>query len=117
MHRLASSSRDSLRPPLWNGHVRLGKFSLHLSLNRKEVWEETYVPLSRIANRVAVLRQEYGLSCDELAHLVDIHPSTLSALEDGSYLPSLELALRLSAFFALSIETIFSSPSDENFLM
>lgn len=114
MNRPALSSRDYLRPPLWDGHLALGKFTLNLSLHRNVAQARGYASHPRIANRVAALRQERGLSHQELAGLLHIHPSTLVALECASYLPSLELALRLSTFFNLSVETIFYSPSVED---
>ena len=93
-----------LQPRFWGGQVRFGRFVLTLSVDRaKERMPET----ERIENRVLTLRQERGLSVREMAALLDIHPDTLACIEDGSYLPSVQLALRISAFFALPVETIF----------
>ena len=61
-----------------------------------------------IHNRIAVLRAERGLSRKDLAEAIDIHYRTVGYLEHGKYNPSLELAFRLSEYFGLPIEAIFS---------
>ena len=62
-----------------------------------------------IYNRLSVLRAERGLSRQELADAVGVNYQTVGYLERGDYNPSLELAFRLSEFFALPIEIIFST--------
>lgn len=59
-------------------------------------------------NRIAVLRAERSISRPELARAVGINPQTVGFLERGDYPPSLELALKLSRFFKLPVEAIFS---------
>lgn len=93
-----------VRPALWNGRLALGNFVLAFSLNRREE-----PPPTSLANHLETLRKERGLSRQEVAHHLFIHPSTLSALEKGSYQPSLSLALRLSRFFEQPIEDMFFS--------
>lgn len=61
-----------------------------------------------IYNRLRVLRVERDLSRKELADAVDVNPQTIGYLERGDYYPSLELAFRLSEFFGLPIEAMFS---------
>ncbi len=61
-----------------------------------------------IYNRLRVLRAERDLSRKELAEAVDVNPQTIGYLERGDYHPSLELAFRLSAYFSLPIEAMFS---------
>ena len=62
-----------------------------------------------IYNRLAVLRAERGLSRRDLAQAVDVNYQTIGYLERGDYYPSLELAFRLSEFFELPIEAMFST--------
>lgn len=62
----------------------------------------------KIYNRLAVLRAERGLSRLQLANAIGVNYQTIGYLERGEYSPSLELAFRLSAFFTLPIEAIFS---------
>ncbi len=59
-------------------------------------------------NRIAVLRAERGLSRQELADKLGINYQTIGYLERGDYNPSLELAFRISEFFQLPVEAIFS---------
>jgi putative transcriptional regulator len=59
-------------------------------------------------NRIAVLRAERGLSRQDLADGIQVNYQTVGYLERGDYNPSLELAFRISEFFKLPIEVIFS---------
>jgi putative transcriptional regulator len=61
-----------------------------------------------IYNRLAVLRAERGLTRQQLAEALGINYQTVGYLERGEYHPSLELAFRISDFFTLPIEAIFS---------
>jgi DNA-binding XRE family transcriptional regulator len=63
---------------------------------------------STIYNRLPVLRAERGLSRQDLAKALGINYQTVGYLERGEYNPSLELAFRISEFFNLPIEAIFS---------
>jgi DNA-binding XRE family transcriptional regulator len=59
-------------------------------------------------NRLAVLRAERGVSRAELARAAGVNPQTIGFLERGQYGPSLELALRIGAYFGLPVEAVFS---------
>jgi len=59
-------------------------------------------------NRIAVLRTERNLTRQALAREVGVNPQTIGFLERGDYTPSLELAFKLSSFFKLPVEAIFS---------
>ncbi len=59
-------------------------------------------------NRIAVLRCERSLSRQELARQVGVNPQTIGFLERGDYTPSLELAFKISGFFKLPVEAVFS---------
>jgi DNA-binding XRE family transcriptional regulator len=67
----------------------------------------TSAPMT-IYNRLPVLRAERGLSRHDLAAAVEVNYQTIGYLERGEYRPSLELAFRLSDYFGLPIEAIFS---------
>ena len=62
-----------------------------------------------IHNRISVLRAERGLSRKALAEAVGVNYQTIGYLERGDYNPSLELAFKLSEYFGLPIEVIFST--------
>lgn len=63
---------------------------------------------SSIYNRIPVLRAERRLSRQDLADAVSVNYQTIGYLERGDYSPSLELALRLSEYFRLPVEAVFS---------
>ena len=62
----------------------------------------------KIYSRIPLLRAERGLSRKQLADAVGVNYQTIGYLERGDYNPSLELALRLSEFFDVPVEAIFS---------
>lgn len=63
----------------------------------------------KIYNRIAVLRKERGTSRKELADTIGVNVQTVGYLEREEYNPSLDLAFRISDFFKLSIDIIFST--------
>jgi len=63
----------------------------------------------RIYNRISVLRQERGISRKELAEKIGVNFQTVGYLERGEYNPSLDLAFKISEYFDMPIEFIFST--------
>ena len=63
----------------------------------------------KLYNRLAVLRTERGMSRASLANAIGVNYQTIGYLERGEYNPSLELAFRISEFFDLPVEAIFST--------
>jgi putative transcriptional regulator len=61
-----------------------------------------------IHNRIALYRVERGLNRKDLAATVGVNPQTIGFLERGSYSPSVELALKLSAVFGVPVDSLFS---------
>jgi DNA-binding XRE family transcriptional regulator len=62
----------------------------------------------RLFNRIPVLRAERQLSRSDLAEALDISYQTVGYLERGEFNPSLELAFRVSEFFGVPLEAVFS---------
>jgi len=62
----------------------------------------------KIYNRIAVLRQEQGISRKELAAILGVNSQTVGYLEREEYNPSLDLSLRISEHFGFPVEFIFS---------
>ena len=62
----------------------------------------------KLYNRIAVLRQERGMTRKQLADKIGVNIQTIGYLERGEYNPSLDLAFRVSESFELPIEMIFS---------
>lgn len=59
-------------------------------------------------NRIAVLRSDRNLSRRALAEAVGVNPQTIGYLERGDYKPSLELGMKIAAFFDVPVELVFS---------
>ena len=83
-------------------------YYVHVSQHNNEGRQEYSLQENVIYNRLPVLRAERGLSRQDLAKALGINYQTVGYLERGEYNPSLELAFRISEFFALPIEAIFS---------
>ncbi|WP_297093103.1 helix-turn-helix transcriptional regulator [Thermococcus sp.] len=58
-------------------------------------------------NRLRELREERGLTQEELAKALGVTRQTIIAIEKGKYDPSLKLAFRIARFFNRRIEEIF----------
>jgi putative transcriptional regulator len=67
-----------------------------------------------VFNCLRELRQEHGLTQEQLAADLKVTRYTILALEVGRYVPSIELALRLAAFFDRPLETIFWLDPEED---
>lgn len=67
-----------------------------------------------INNKILELRNKRSVTQEEFGAAVDVSRQTIIALEKGNYTPSLLLALRISHFFALPIEEIFTITEDDN---
>ncbi len=58
-------------------------------------------------NRLKVLRAERDWSQADLAIRLDVSRQSVNAIETGKYDPSLPLAFKIAALFAMPIEAIF----------
>ncbi|WP_303753726.1 helix-turn-helix transcriptional regulator [Enterococcus sp. S86.2] len=61
----------------------------------------------KLVNRLAQVREDGGLTQVELADKLLISHQTITAIEAGSYVPSIELTLRIAYFFKRPVEEIF----------
>lgn len=59
-------------------------------------------------NRISILRAERGISRKALAEAVGVNPQTIGYIERGDYGPSLELALKIAAYFQAPVDLLFS---------
>jgi putative transcriptional regulator len=69
--------------------------------------------LMYMKNRVKELRAKYNFTQEALAETVHVTRQTIVALEKGSYIPSLLLAMNIARTFKLPIEEIFFMEGDE----
>ena len=105
MDKIAQISPFALHSPYWNKQFVIGPLIIDLSLQQRKEHKRPSWP--GIRNRLATVRDERGVSRQELALELDVRPTTLEAVECGEYTPSLELAYRISSFFSLPIDAIF----------
>lgn len=63
----------------------------------------------KLYNRISLLRRERNISRKELAEAIGVNFQTVGYLEREEYNPSLDLAFKISDFFELPIEFIFST--------
>ncbi|MFP7170399.1 helix-turn-helix transcriptional regulator [Terribacillus sp. 7520-G] len=61
----------------------------------------------KVNNRVKELRQERSITQVKMAEDLAITRQTINAIEKGKYNPSLELALRMLAYFDVPMEQLF----------
>ena len=63
--------------------------------------------------RIRELREERGLTQEELANKVDVTRQTILFMEKGKYNPSLRLAWKIAQVFDRPIEDVFSFENEE----
>ena len=63
---------------------------------------------ARIINQIRRLRFDHGeMTQEELAQRAGCTRQTIIALEQGKYLPSIELAFKIAHAFGVSLEEVF----------
>ena len=67
----------------------------------------------RLRNRLLGLRTERGLTQGALAEAVGVSRKTINTVENGVFVPSTLLALKLARALGTPVEAIFSLPDDE----
>jgi putative transcriptional regulator len=67
-----------------------------------------------LLNNVKELRAKHKMTQSALAEKVDVTRQTIVALEKGSYIPSLMLALNIAKTFDLAVEDIFFIKEDKS---
>jgi putative transcriptional regulator len=59
-------------------------------------------------NKIKVYRAMQDLTQEDLAKAIGVTRQTILAIEKGKYVPSLDLAFRISRHFKVNIEEVFS---------
>ena len=65
-------------------------------------------------NNLDKLRKLKGLTQEEFAKELKVSMKTVSAIENGKYNPSLDLAFEIALYFNKTIEEIFIYEKEEN---
>ncbi|MCQ2069408.1 MAG: helix-turn-helix transcriptional regulator [Bacteroidaceae bacterium] len=58
-------------------------------------------------NNIRVERAVLRISQQDLANAIGVSRQTIFAIENGKFIPSTELALKLSAYFGKSVNDLF----------
>ena len=67
----------------------------------------------RLGNRLLALRTERGLTQAALAEMVGVSRKTINTVENGVFVPSTLLALKLARALDLPVEALFHLQEDE----
>lgn len=67
----------------------------------------------RLDNRLLAIRTERGLTQAALAELVGVSRKTINTVENGVFIPSTVLALKLARALGEPVETLFSLPTED----
>lgn len=60
-----------------------------------------------MTNKVQILRKNKKITQEELARIVGVTRQTIISIENGKYIASLSLALKLARVFGKPVEEIF----------
>ncbi|RUO20418.1 transcriptional regulator [Aliidiomarina iranensis] len=63
--------------------------------------------IETVTNNLSLLRGGAGLSQQELADAIGVSRKTISTIETARFMPSVVIALKLAAHFAVPVEQIF----------
>ena len=63
--------------------------------------------LRPMKNKIKIFRAMHNLTQDHLAQAIGVNRQTIFAIEKEKYIPSLDLAFRISRYFGVNIEEIF----------
>jgi putative transcriptional regulator len=58
-------------------------------------------------NKIKVFRAMHDLTQEDLAQAIGVTRQTILAIEKGKYIPSLDLAFRISRHFRVNVEEVF----------
>ena len=67
-----------------------------------------------LKNKLDKLRKINGLTQEEFAKELRVSRQTISAIENGKYNPSLDLAFEIALYFNKAIEEVFIYEKEEN---
>ncbi len=63
--------------------------------------------LTPMKNKIRLFRAMHNLTQEHLAQAIGVNRQTILAIEKEKYIPSLDLAFKISRFFGVNIEEVF----------
>jgi putative transcriptional regulator len=58
-------------------------------------------------NKIKIFRAMHNLTQEDLARAIGVNRQTILAIEKEKYIPSLDLAFKISRYFGVNIEEVF----------
>ena len=65
---------------------------------------------AKLLNRLQKLRKQVGLTQEELSNSAEVSRKSINAIENGVYVPSTVLALKIARTLECSVEDLFKLP-------
>ena len=65
---------------------------------------------AKLLNRLQELRKQAGLTQEELSNSADVSRKSINAIENGIYVPSTVLALKIARTLKCKVEDLFKLP-------
>ena len=65
---------------------------------------------AKLLNRLQELRKQAGLTQEELSNSADVSRKSINAIENGVYVPSTVLALKIARTLKCKVEDLFRLP-------
>ena len=66
---------------------------------------------AKLLNRLQELRKQAGLTQEELSNSADVSRKSINAIENGVYVPSTVLALKIARTLKCKVEDLFRLPN------
>jgi putative transcriptional regulator len=63
--------------------------------------------LRQMKNKIKIFRAMHNLTQEDLARAIGVNRQTILAIEKEKYIPSLDLAFKISRYFGVNIEEVF----------
>ena len=70
------------------------------------------MPVYTLKNKIKVYRAMHDLTQEDLAIKIGVTRKTINTIENGVYIPSTVLALRLAQYFEVRVEELFGLETD-----
>ena len=67
---------------------------------------------NKLLNNLEQYRKKAGLTQQELSNKADVSRKSINAIENGIYVPSTVLALKISKIFNCKVEDLFELPKN-----